>query len=112
MIDGPVGRLAGVIDHLSYHDIEEYLEKCNRYTSMIARARYDAGQRFRPWHHLRLPWEFFARYVLKLGFLDGGPGLTYALLSSYYVWLKFLKLRDLEASRGGAGAAEREGNRS
>jgi glycosyltransferase involved in cell wall biosynthesis len=101
-VEGATGRLGGVIDHLSYRDIEEYLEKCNRYTSMIARARYDAGQRFSVFHHLRLPAEFLVRYVLKLGFLDGGPGLTYALLSSYYVWLKFLKLRDLES-------AEREG---
>lgn len=101
-VEGRIGRATGVIDHLSYHDIEEYLEKCNRYTSMIARARYDAGQRFHFWHHARLPIEFLVRYVFKLGFLDGGPGLTYALLSSYYVWLKFLKLRDCEA-------AEREG---
>ncbi len=97
-VEGTHGRLSGVIDHLSYHDIEEYLEKCNRYTTMIARARYDAGQRFHVWHHVRLPIEFFVRYVLKLGFLDGGPGLTYALLSSYYVWLKFLKLRDGETA--------------
>ena len=34
--------------------------------------------------------------ALKVGFLDGKAGLTYALLSSYYVWLKFMKLRDLE----------------
>jgi glycosyltransferase involved in cell wall biosynthesis len=102
-VEGATGRVArGHIEHLSYHDIHEYLDKCNRYTSMIARARYDAGQRFHPWHHARLPFEFLVRYVLKLGFLDGGPGLTYALLSSYYVWLKFLKLRDIEA-------AEREG---
>lgn len=101
-VDGRTDRLKSPIDHHSYHDIQEYLEKCNRYTSMIARARFDAGQRFRPWHHLRLPFEFVSRYLLKLGFLDGEPGLTYALLSSYYVWLKFLKLRDIEA-------AEREG---
>jgi glycosyltransferase involved in cell wall biosynthesis len=95
-VTGKIGRLKGKIDHLSYHDISEYLEKCNRYTTMIARSRFDAGQRFHWWHHLRLPFEFLIRYVVRLGFLDGGPGLTYALLSSYYVWLKFLKLRDME----------------
>lgn len=97
-VEGSIGRMSGVISHLSYHDIEEYLDKCNRYTSMIARARYDAGQRFHVWHHARLPFEFLVRYFFKLGFLDGGPGLTYALLSSYYVWLKFLKLRDCETA--------------
>ena len=47
----------------------------------------------------RLPYEFLVRYVLKGGFLDGKTGLTYALLSSYYVWLKYAKLNDLENVR-------------
>ncbi len=92
----PIGRLKGGIDHFSYRDIDEYLKKCNHYTSMIAQEKFSAGERFHFWHHLRLPYEFAVRYGLKLGFLDGEAGLTYALLSSYYVWLKFMKLRDLE----------------
>ena len=92
----PLGRLSGVIDHHSYRDLSEYLDKCNRYTSMIAEKRFAEGHRFHVWHHLRLPAEFLMRYFLRLGFLDGEPGFTYSLLSSYYVWLKFAKLRDLE----------------
>jgi len=95
-IDGRVGCLRHSIDHQSYRDVRDYLEKCNEYTSAIAQKKWDAGKRFHPWHHFRLPFEFFVRYFLKLGFLDGGPGLTYALLSSYYAWLKFLKLKDFE----------------
>lgn len=104
-VDAPIGKLTGSIDHYSYHDLNEYLEKCNRYTSMIASQRYAAGHRFRLHHHLRLPGEFVLRYVLKLGFLDGEPGLTYALLSSYYVWLKFAKLRDIERADRSKGTA-------
>lgn len=95
-VAAPIEQLKNPIDHYSYRDVEEYLAKCNWYTSLIAKEKYDKGQRFHLWHHLRLPYEFVVRYVLKLGFLDGSAGFTYALLSSYYVWLKFLKLKDLE----------------
>ncbi|MCG3203482.1 MAG: hypothetical protein KCHDKBKB_00150 [Elusimicrobia bacterium] len=93
---GTIGKLKGAIDHQSYRDLREYLEKCNEYTSAIAKKKWEAGERFHWWHHLRLPLEFVVRYGLKMGFLDGQAGLTYALLSSYYVWLKFLKLRELQ----------------
>lgn len=94
-VGGEVGQLKGAIDHHSYASFGEYLEKCNEYTSTIAANKWKAGKRFHWWHHFRLPYEFVVRYGIKLGFLDGEAGLTYALLSSYYVWLKFLKLQDL-----------------
>ncbi|MCB4756985.1 MAG: glycosyltransferase family 2 protein [Elusimicrobia bacterium] len=98
-VEPPIGRLQWYIDHESYKSIEEYLFKCNHYTTLIAEAKFKKGERFHWWHHGRLPFEFFSRYILKLGFLDGRPGFTYALLSSFYAWLKFLKLKDREAGR-------------
>jgi glycosyltransferase involved in cell wall biosynthesis len=98
-VDGRIARLRGHIDHHSYRDLSEYLEKCNRYTSLIAEKKWAQGARFSPWHNFRLPYEFIVRYFLKGGFLDGQPGLTYAILSAYYVWLKFAKLRDLERQK-------------
>lgn len=97
-VERPHGELAHPIDHFSYSDVEDYLAKCNWYTTLIAKEKFQKGERFHWWHHLRLPFEFFVRYFIKLGLLDGGAGLTYALLSSYYVWLKYLKLKDLEVS--------------
>ncbi len=105
-VDAPLSQLSGRIDHFSYHDLTEYFDKCNRYTSMIAAKRFAEGARFSVFHHLRLPVEFLLRYVIRLGFLDGEPGLTYALLSSYYVWLKFLKLRDLERAEPSKGTVK------
>lgn len=96
-VPAPVESCRSPIDHTSYRDIEEYLRKCNEYTSLIAEQKYLKGERFHFWHHLRLPVEFLSRYIFKLGFLDGGPGFIYALLSSYYMWLKYLKLNDLES---------------
>ncbi len=95
-VDGPEGRLASAIVHEPYKNISEYFEKLDRYTSLAAEKRFTAGVRFSCWRHLILPWEFFARAVLKLGFLDGYPGLVWAGLAAYHSWLKYVKLGELQ----------------
>jgi hypothetical protein len=44
---------------------------------------------FRPW------LKFFYMYVLKRGFLDGMPGLTYCTLQAIYEYMIVLKMREL-----------------
>lgn len=100
-VPGLIGRTQGWIDHTSYRDLNEYTRKREEYTTLIARKKYANGERFHFWHHFRLPFEFLMRYIFKLGFLDGIAGLTYARLSSVYVWMKYLKLRDIETSEKG-----------
>ncbi len=95
-VSPPLGCLDNAVLHESYRDFSEYLEKCNRYTGLIAREKFSQGRRFRPWQHLRLPWEFALRYFFKLGFLDGSAGFTYAALGAYYAWLKHVRLLDPE----------------
>lgn len=82
--------------HKPYRDISDYLSKLDRYTTLAAQKRFAAGKRFTPLHHLILPWEFFSRVVLKLGILDGYPGMVWAGLSAYHSWLKYAKLRELQ----------------
>ncbi|MDE2491592.1 MAG: glycosyltransferase family 2 protein [Elusimicrobia bacterium] len=100
-VDGTAGRLRGAIVHEPYRDISDYLGKLDRYTTLAAEKRFADGRRFTPFHHLLLPWEFFARTVLKLGVLDGFPGLVWAGLSAFHTWLKYVKL----------GAMQREDRR-
>jgi glycosyltransferase involved in cell wall biosynthesis len=95
-VEGAEGTLAGTIVHEPYRDIADYLGKLDRYTTLAAEKRFAAGRRFHLWRHLILPWEFFARAVLKLGLLDGRPGLIWAGLSSYHSWLKWVKVGELE----------------
>lgn len=95
-VDGPVGRLRGTIGHVPYRDLGEYLEKLDRYTSLAAEKRRRAGRRFSPLHHLLPFWELFRRLVLRLGVLDGTPGIAWAGLSAFHTWIKYLKLRELE----------------
>jgi glycosyltransferase involved in cell wall biosynthesis len=95
-VDGAEGRLESKIVHEPYKNISEYLEKLDRYTTLAAEKRFAAGVRFHFWRHLILPWEFFARAILKLGILDGYPGLVWAGLSAYHSWLKYVKLGELQ----------------
>ncbi len=92
----PVESLEESILHRSYRDLAHYLEKLDRYTTLAAEAKWVAGKgggRFLP---ARILWEFFDRAILRLGFLDGSAGLTFAALSSANTLLKYLKLRELE----------------
>ncbi len=92
LIDGPTVKLSGKIIHEPYRDVADYMSKLERYTDLAAKKRFDAGRRFTIFHHLIYPWELFSRLFLKLGILDGGPGLTWARLSAYHSWLKYVKL--------------------
>lgn len=97
VIDGDIHnyRGFGCVMHEPYRDISDYLSKLDRYTTLGAQKKFDSGQRFHFWDHLLLPWELFAGLVLKLGILDGYPGVVWATLSSVYTWLKYVKLGEL-----------------
>ena len=97
---GPVGRLSGRMRHEPYRDLSEYLAKLDAYTTLAARRRLEAGVRPRLWHHGLLPWEFFSRAVLRLGLLDGLPGLVWAGLSAFHRWLKYAKLAEMRRAEG------------
>lgn len=95
-VKGPVLLTASPIRHVPYRDLDEYLEKLSRYTTLAARKRFDAGRRASVLRHLLPFWELFARLVLRLGLLDGTPGIVYAGLSAFHTWIKYVKLKELE----------------
>jgi glycosyltransferase involved in cell wall biosynthesis len=96
LVSGSVGDLPGRCDHDGYRTPEEARTKLARDAARVARERFDAGARPRPWHLLRWPAGFLKRYLLKLGFLDGAAGLRLALLYARYDLDKALHLRALE----------------
>ena len=96
-VDGPTARLPGDLLHHTYRDLSDHVRTINQFTSIAARERYEAGRRFHPVMALAGPlWRAFRMYVLRLGFLDGWPGLVLAVMASYYVFLKHVKLLDCE----------------
>lgn len=96
-ISGKVACLTHCVNHFSYDTIEAYFTKFNSYTSLAAAQMHHNGKRFHLCSVLaRLPFEFIKRYVIKLGFLDGMRGLLWASFSTYYVFVKYVKLWQLE----------------
>lgn len=98
-LEGGRAVLLGHVEHTPYKDLSDYLEKLDRYTTLAAQKKRAAGLRFSPLHHLVLPWELFRRVVLRLAFLDGWQGLTWAGLSAFHHWLKYVKLKELETTK-------------
>lgn len=95
-VNGPLDTLKNPVNHFSYDTIEAYFTKFNAYTSLAARQMYQNGKKFCLLSTLlRVPLEFLRRYVLKLGFLDGMRGLLWASFSTYYIFVKYVKLWQL-----------------
>lgn len=92
-VQGRTGRLKNVFMHYSYNDIETYFEKFNKYTTLAAQTMYEKGKK-RSFAAVLfiIPLEFLRRYVLKLGFLDGIRGFIWASFSTFYIFVKYMKL--------------------
>ncbi len=89
-------KLKNIVYHYSYDDLEDYFEKFNRYTTLAAKSRLKQGKKASKFYpFLRFGLELLKRFILKGAFLDGYPGCVYALLSSYYVFVKYAKMLEL-----------------
>jgi glycosyltransferase involved in cell wall biosynthesis len=96
-VDGGSGQLVNELQHYSFRDLRDQLDRINHYTTLAARQMYERGQRTGPLALVAHPPAAFLRnYVLRRGFLDGTVGLTISLMNSYSVFLKFAKLWELQ----------------
>jgi glycosyltransferase involved in cell wall biosynthesis len=119
--DGPVGSVKGYLDHYPFSKgMGHWIDRHNSYSTLEARqimdnrrehASFSPRKAFfavdfheRRFHQkelfYRLPLRPIAKFAIlyfaKRGFLDGGAGLTYALLQAIYEYMIVLKVRELE----------------
>ena len=100
IVEGQVGRLKNDLNHYSYPDLESYLTRSNRYTTIGAQQAFDAGKRFSGTDLVFRPLAAFLKcYVTGQGFRDGLEGLMIAVLSAMAVFAKYSKLRHLERTK-------------
>lgn len=93
----PVLKLSGDLLHDSAETLEKYLDKQNRYTSLQARSLHAAGRRASIVQLVLSPlFRFLKFYVLRLGFLDGAPGLVHIAIGCMNSFNKYAKLMALE----------------
>jgi hypothetical protein len=96
-VDGAVGRLKNELQHYSYRDLRDQLERINQYSMLAARQMHEAGRRANLLDLiLHPPAAFLRNYVLRRGFLDGTAGLTLSVMNAYSVFLKFAKLWEMQ----------------
>ena len=114
-VDGPVARLGGALEHYSYRDLADQLERIQFFSGEAALALHAEGRRARLRDlTLRPPARFLRAYLLKRGCLDGVPGFVIAVATAFHVFLKYAKLWELERvarSAGPGGRPEAPGDR-
>jgi glycosyltransferase involved in cell wall biosynthesis len=104
-VDGPAGRLKGDLLHYSYRNLADHMDRINRYTSTAAEQMLKNGVRMPLMRMLiQPPMRALKMYLLKMGFLDGVPGLIASAAGGYYVFLKYAKLWELWRKNKGSDA--------
>jgi len=92
-----VARLSGDLLHESAESLEAYLDKQNRYTSLQAERMHAGGKSASLMQMLISPLlRFFKFYFLRLGFLDGVPGLIHVSIGCMNSFNKYAKLMALQ----------------
>lgn len=89
-VDGPTAYLHGNIDHYTYENITDHLNKMNNFTSLAANEpqRPISGTAILG----RTLFAFFKKYVIKQGFRDGTRGLIVSLFAAFGVSVKYAKI--------------------
>jgi len=96
---GPVARLSGDLLHASAESLDAYVAKQNHYTTLQAAAMHARGERAGGMRLVASPLARFLRfYVVRLGFLDGVPGLVHIAIGCFASFMKYAKLRALWAT--------------
>lgn len=93
-LDGRLGYLKGHAIQYPFLNLEQFLQKMDRYSSLRAAEMFKDGKKFSVINILvNPPAMFFRMYIAKRGFLDGTVGLLLSLLYGYYyTMIKYVKL--------------------
>jgi glycosyltransferase involved in cell wall biosynthesis len=93
---GRVGRLRHRLQHFTYWDYDQYFRKFNRYTSWQAHVWQQSGRQA---NYVRMlftvPFRFLWLYFVRLGILDGMPGLQVCALTAFTSFMKRARLWQL-----------------
>lgn len=96
-VDGPIRKLSGNIEHYGFPSFEEHFKKMTSYARAAAEQMHDEGKAFRPGSLILRPTaDFLQKFLLRQGFRDGIRGLLVSAMHSYYVFLKYAWLWELQ----------------
>lgn len=96
-VEGQVTRLCGDILHYTVRNASEHHLRLDRYTTLAAQEAFEKNRRSSFFTLALAPFATFVKsYLFKGGFLDGIQGLAIAFFAAHYVFLKNLKLWELQ----------------
>ena len=96
VLDGPVERLGAPLDRFPFATIGEHAARVNKASGLEAQRLYAEGRKARLAGLVARPTlRCLGTYLLKLGCLDGFPGLVIAVLDGYGAFLRSAKLRSI-----------------
>ena len=126
VVDGPTARLKHPLEHRNVESLSRYIQKHDEYSNWEARVLLNAdnstdlppaffgtqAQR-RRWlkkHLYAIPGSplllFFYRYLVRLGFLDGVPGLIYCGFQAVQMFHTKAKIYELRSQMRASASKE------
>jgi glycosyltransferase involved in cell wall biosynthesis len=91
--NGKLGFFKNKIEHYSYRSFDHYISKMNHYGELRGKEYFDKGKKVNLYQILvKPPARFVIHYFIRLGFLDGFPGFTFAKAQAYGVYVRYIKL--------------------
>jgi glycosyltransferase involved in cell wall biosynthesis len=109
VFEGEPRRLTAPLQHDSFRNLEDVLDKINRYSSAGAEQALASGRRSGLGKAVaRGLWAFLRTYLLRAGFLDGREGFVLAVSNAEGTYYRYLKLMYLTESKDLSVASSQE----
>ena len=100
-VRGKIAPLQVPLEHFTESRLTKVLLKIDHYSTLSAREAFASGKRSSTWFaFFRAFLVFHQDYFLRLGMLDGAPGLTLAVTDAVNKFFKYAKLAELYRKDG------------
>ena len=99
LVEGELGFLSSPLIHNTYKNITQYIKKQNNYSTLAARELAKTKKDFKGSIFnlsLQIILKFLETYIYKGGVLDGLYGFLVSVLSSFFVFVKWTKLWEMQ----------------
>ncbi|MFB0565736.1 MAG: glycosyltransferase family 2 protein [Candidatus Aminicenantaceae bacterium] len=96
IVEGKINNLKCTLHHFTYRNIADHLDRISRFSELGAQKLYTQKKKSHLYHLVISPFfRFVKSYFLRLGFLDGFPGIVISVLSGYAVFVRYAKLKEI-----------------
>ena len=85
------------LEHYAYRDVSDHIASIDHYTTLAAEQWMMEGRRTNVLEiAIHPPVAFLRNYILRFGIRDGATGFLVSVLNWYYVFMKLVKLWEMQ----------------